>query len=69
MHALVFCPMARDVWVWQGYDVHDLFTPSYEVDFADWWQTVSSRLPDMELCKVGAICWGIWNLRNERVFA
>ena len=62
-HALVKCPLAKDVW-----KLTDLGDLSEVVDsFRDWWKLAVQRQNMGELNMTAIILWSLWNSRNELI--
>ena len=62
-HALVKCPLAKDVW-----KLSDLGDLSEVVDsFRDWWKLVVQRQNMEELNMTTMLLLSLWNSRNELI--
>ncbi|KAL2929275.1 hypothetical protein RDABS01_034686, partial [Bienertia sinuspersici] len=65
VYTLIQCPTAQNVWEAMQIEVN-LCNQDYHGRFVEWWNFILSNFSNEEACKIGMICWGLWNARNEK---
>lgn len=62
MHALLYCPAARAIWL------HGALGPvnHTESSFLHWWSLFIEQSSPTVCCQAAVLLWSIWNNRNDR---